>query len=117
MNFLVDAQLPRRVCAMLAQHGHNAIHTYELPTGNATKDSLINENSVNEQRVVVSKDSDFFYSHVLHRRPWKLLLIKTGNMSAQALCALLERHLSTIETVLQTHTLIEIDHSTVKPVL
>ncbi len=45
------------------------------------------------------------------------LLIKTDNMSAQALCALLERHLSAIETVLQTHTLIEIDHSTVNPVL
>ena len=117
MNFQVDAQLPRRVCAILAQHGHNAIHTRELPTGNATKDSLINEISVNEQRVVVSKDSDFFYSHVLHGRPWKLLLIKTGNLSAQALCALLERNLSAIETVLETHTLIEIDQSTVKPVL
>ena len=80
MNFLVDAQLPRRVCAILAQHGHNAIHTRELPTGNATKDSLINEISISEQRVVVSKDSDFFYSHVLHGRPWKLLLIKTGNL-------------------------------------
>lgn len=102
---------------MLAQHGHNVIHTRELPTGNATKDSLINEISVNEQRVVVSKDTDCFYAHILHGRPWKLLLIKTGNMSAQALCALLERHLSAIENVLQTHTLIEIDHSTVKPVL
>ena len=117
MNFLVDAQLPRRVCAILAQHGHHAIHTRDLPTGNATKDSIINEISVNEQRVVVSKDSDFFYSHVLQGRPWKLLLIKTGNIPAQTLCALLERHLSAIEAVLQTHTLIEIDHSTVTPVL
>jgi hypothetical protein len=45
------------------------------------------------------------------------LLIKTGNLSAQAVCALLERNLSAIETVLETHTLIEIDQSTVKPVL
>ena len=45
------------------------------------------------------------------------LLIKTGNISAQAVCALPERNLSAIERVLQTHTLIEIDHSTVKPVL
>jgi len=117
VNFLVDAHLPRRVCAILAQQGHNAIHTHELPTGNATKDSLINEISVTEQRVVVSKDSDFFYSHVLHGRPWKLLLIKTGNMSAQALCTLLERHLSAIDGALQTHTLIEIDHSVVTPVM
>ena len=45
------------------------------------------------------------------------LLIKTGNLSAQALCALLERNLSAIESVLETHTLIEIDQPTVKPVL
>ena len=67
--------------------------------------------------MVISKDTDFFYSHILHGRPWKLLLIKTGNLSAQAVCALLERNLSAIETVLETHTLIEIDHATVKPVL
>jgi predicted nuclease of predicted toxin-antitoxin system len=117
VNFLVDAHLPRRLCAILAQHGHNATHTLDLPTGNTTKDSVINELSVVEQRVVVTKDSDFFYSHVLYGRPWKLLLIKTGNISAHDLCALLERHLSRIENVLQTHTLIEIDRSTVTPVL
>lgn len=95
----------------------NATHTRDLPTGNARKDSVINEVSVAEQRVVVTKDSDFFYAHLLHGRPWKLLMIKTGNMSAQDLCALLERNLSAIESVLQTHTLIEIDRSTVTPVM
>lgn len=117
MNFLVDAHLPRRLCAMLTQYGHDATHTLDLPTGNTTKDSIINEVSVVEQRVVVTKDSDFFYSHILQGRPWKLLLIKTGNMAAQELCALLERHLSSIERELKTHTLVEIDRSTVTPVM
>ncbi len=117
MRFLVDAHLPRRLCAILVQHGHDATHTLDLPTGNKTKDPIINQVSVLEQRVVVSKDSDFFYSHVLHGRPWKLLLIKTGNISSQDVCVLLERHLSTIETVLQTHTLVEIDRSSVTPVM
>jgi predicted nuclease of predicted toxin-antitoxin system len=83
VKFLVDAHLPRRLCAILVQHGHDATHTLDLPTGNKTKDSIINQVSVLEQRVVVSKDSDFFYSHVLQGRPWKLLLIKTGNISSQ----------------------------------
>lgn len=117
MNFLVDAHLPRRLCAILTQHGHDATHTLDLPTGNTTKDSVINEVSFVEQRVVVTKDSDFFYSHVLQGRPWKLLLIKTGNIAAQDLCLLLERHLPKIERVLQTHTLIEIDRSAVTPVI
>lgn len=117
MKFLVDAHLPRRLCAILVQHGHDATHTLDLPTGNKTKDSIINQVSVLEQRVVVSKDSDFFYSHVLQGRPWKLLLIKTGNISSQGICVLLERHLPTIETVLQTHTLVEIDRSSVTLVM
>jgi predicted nuclease of predicted toxin-antitoxin system len=30
MRFLVDAHLPRRLCAVLAQHGHDAMHTLDL---------------------------------------------------------------------------------------
>lgn len=117
MKFLLDAHLPRRLCALLAEHGHDAIHTLNLSAGNLTKDSVISDISVKEQRVVVSKDSDFVYSHVLHGRPWKLLLIKTGNISAQNLNALIGRHLPAIEQALQTHTLVEVDRSSVTPVI
>ena len=117
VKFLIDAHLPRRLCALLAEHGHDATHTLNLPDGNHTKDSAISQISELEQRVVVSKDSAFFYSHVLQGRPWKLLLIKTGNMSAEDFCVLLERHLSTIETALHTHTLVEIDRSSITPVM
>lgn len=117
MKFLLDAHLPRRLCALLAERGHDATHTLNLSAGNHTKDSVISQISVVEQRVVVSKDSDFVYSHVLQGRPWKLLLIKTGNISAQDLSALIGRHLPTIERVLQTHTLVEVDRSSVTPVI
>ena len=117
MNFLVDAHLPRRVCALLAQHGHDAIHTLDLPDGNATKDQVINRISTDEQRVVVSKDTDFFYSHLLQGRPWKLLLVKTGNISTHDLCALIERNLLPIETALQSHTLVEIDRIEIRPIV
>lgn len=73
MKFLLDAHLPRRLCALLAERGHDATHTLNLSAGNHTKDSVISQISVVEQRVVVSKDSDFVYSHVLQGRPWKLL--------------------------------------------
>jgi predicted nuclease of predicted toxin-antitoxin system len=59
MKFLVDAHLPRRLCTMLAQHGHNAMHTLDLPAANKTKDRIINQLSFDEQRVVVTKDTDF----------------------------------------------------------
>jgi predicted nuclease of predicted toxin-antitoxin system len=66
--------------------------------------------------VVISKDTDFFYAHLLQGRPWKLVLLKTGNISTRDLCALFERNLPAIEAALQNHTLVEIDRSVVKPV-
>jgi predicted nuclease of predicted toxin-antitoxin system len=51
MNFLVDAHLPRGLCTLLANHGHTAVHTWDLPAQNATKDSVINQISLDEQRV------------------------------------------------------------------
>jgi predicted nuclease of predicted toxin-antitoxin system len=116
MKFLVDAHLPRRLCAMLARHGHDAKHTLDLPAGNATKDRTINEISFDEKRVVVSKDTDFFYSHLLHGRPWKLLLVKTGNISTRDFRLLFERNLPAIEAAFQNHTLVEVDRSAVKPI-
>jgi predicted nuclease of predicted toxin-antitoxin system len=116
MKFLVDAHLPRRLCASLARHGHDVLHTLDLPAKNATKDQEIIRLSLDERRVVVSKDTDFFFSHLLLGRPWKLLLVRTGNISTRDLCAIVERNLSEIEAALQAHTLVEIDREAVRPV-
>ena len=116
MRFLVDAHLPRGLCVTLLQHGHDVTHTLDLPAGNATKDGVINQLSRTEQRVVVSKDTDFFYSHLLHGRPWKLLSVKTGNISTRELRALFARNLPAIEAAFQAHSLVEIDRVAVMPV-
>ena len=81
MNFLVDAHLPRRLARWLGQAGHDVVHTYDLPLGNRTPDAVINELSVREERVVVTKDEDFVDSFFLHHQPYKLLLISTGNIN------------------------------------
>jgi len=116
MKFLVDAHLPRRLSTVLRRHGHDAVHTLDLPGKNATKDRVINQVSIDDRRVVISKDSDFFYSHLLQGRPWKLLLVRTGNLSTRELCAILERNLSAIVTALEDHSLVEIDRAEVKPI-
>jgi predicted nuclease of predicted toxin-antitoxin system len=92
-------------------------HTLDLLAKNATKDTVLNQISVDEQRVVISKDSDFFYSHLVLGRPWKLVLVKTGNMSKGELCSLFERHLSEIEAALEQYTLVEIDRAAVTPLV
>ena len=59
MKFLVDAYNSRRLAAWLNAAGFDAVHTLDLPLGNRTPDSLINDVSIDEQRIVITKDSDF----------------------------------------------------------
>jgi predicted nuclease of predicted toxin-antitoxin system len=75
MKFLVDAQLPRRLVHLLREAGFEAIHTLDLPLGNRTPDAAINELSIREEYVVVTKDADFVNSFLLNRKPYKLLLV------------------------------------------
>jgi predicted nuclease of predicted toxin-antitoxin system len=59
--FLVDAHLPFRLVERLRERGYDALHTRELPRGNATPDQEICALSLRERRVVVTKDGDFVH--------------------------------------------------------
>ena len=90
MNFLIDAQLPRRMSGWLASAGCDALHTLDLPDGNRTTDQQVIQCADHEQRVVVTKDADFANSHLLNGKPTKLLLISTGNIGNKELEKLVE---------------------------
>lgn len=108
MNFLVDAQLPRRMVTWLAAAGCEAVHTLDLPEGNRATDDQIIDRTEHDQRVVVTKDVDFVDSHVLDNRPAKLLLISTGNISNRQLEELMTPLISDIVRELGTHSFIEL---------
>ena len=116
MNFLVDAHLPPGMCTVLEGARHDAIHTRQLAGQNRTSDGVINELSLKEERVVVTKDTDFYHSHLLHGKPWKLLLVRTGNLRARDLKALFEKHLPTILAALEQNSLVELDRQSVRVV-
>lgn len=109
MKFIVDAQLPRRLCRDLAAAGHDAIHTLDLPLGNYTPDGDIASLAAREERVVVSKDSDFVTKFLLHGAPPKLLLISTGNISNDALSRLISANLSVLEAAFQKNSFVELN--------
>ena len=117
MKFLVDAHLPPRLCAVLQAAGHDAIHTGGLAAKNRTPDEIINQVSLAEERVVVTKDADFYHSHLLHGKPWKLLLVRTGNIRTRELTALLERHLPAIVAAFEGNSLVELDRQAVQIVV
>jgi len=113
MKFVVDAHLPPGLSGVLQAAGHDAVHTRNLPARNRTPDETINELSLREQRVVITKDSDFYHSHLLHGKPWKLLLVRTGNIRTGELKRLFQHHLPTIVATLELNSLVELDRQAV----
>ncbi len=108
MNFLVDAQLPRRMATWLVAAGCNAIHTLDLPDANRTTDQQINDLADREQRIVITKDADFVDAHLLRGRPLKLLLISTGNISNRDLESLMVPLIPDILREFGSHSFLEL---------
>jgi predicted nuclease of predicted toxin-antitoxin system len=92
---------------MQAKH-IDVVHTLDLPQGNKTKDSDLNKISLDEQRIVVTKDNDFVNSFYVYKRPYKLLLITTGNITNKDLQALIESRLSQLLELFETCDFIEL---------
>ncbi|HEY0171133.1 MAG TPA: DUF5615 family PIN-like protein [Pyrinomonadaceae bacterium] len=109
MKFLVDAQLPRRLARLLRGAGHESIHTLDLPLGNRTTDALINDFSAREHFVVITKDADFVNSFILYRRPYKLLLVSTGNIRNSDLESLLLSNLERLAEGFDSFDFIELN--------
>jgi predicted nuclease of predicted toxin-antitoxin system len=108
MNFLIDANLPRRLVPVFRERGHEAVHTLDLPGGNATPDAGLLDYSDENDCVVTTKDSDFSTSFWIQDRPKKLLLISTGNIRNAELEALLIANFDQLVAALLEHRYIEL---------
>jgi len=113
MKFIVDAQLPKSLARFLSERGFDAIHTLDLPRKNITDDLEINRISFEENRVVISKDSDFYDSYTAHKEPYKLLYLTTGNISNQALLNLFDKNLLLVIHTLQNGSVVEINRNNI----
>jgi predicted nuclease of predicted toxin-antitoxin system len=109
MKFIVDAQLPKSISDFLCNNGHDCIHTLDLPKRNKTTDKEIITVSIAEQRIVITKDSDFLESFMINNQPEKLILVKTGNINNVALIEIFNQNLDIITNHLLHHSLIEIN--------
>ncbi|MDJ0549122.1 MAG: DUF5615 family PIN-like protein, partial [Microcystis sp. M49637_WE12] len=113
MNFLVDAQLPVRLARFLQAAGHGTIHTKDLPQQNATTDAEINALSIQQNRIVITKDTDFLDSFLISQEPYKLLLVTTGNITNVELEALFQNNLPQIKALFTQHSLIEMSRNSI----
>ncbi len=90
MKFIVDAQLPEKLKHWLNDRGYNAIHTNDLPNRHLTPDITIIKIAEQENRIVVSKDSDFYKYHLINGIPKRILFVTTGNIVNKELIRLFE---------------------------
>ncbi|MCX6963321.1 MAG: hypothetical protein NTZ08_12885, partial [Verrucomicrobia bacterium] len=65
----------------------------------------------NKLYTVVSKDSDFVISHLLHNKPGKILIVSTGNIPNTELLDLFKKHLSIIKNAFQDGSYVELSRS------
>ena len=75
MKFLLDVQLPPSLKQLFVEMGHDCIHKLDLEPRNETPDKAINQISIAEQRIVITKDSDFYDSFVIKKEPYELILV------------------------------------------
>ena len=78
-----------------------------LAAKSRTDDDLINSISMNENRVVISKDSDFYDRFFVKLEPHKLLFLTTGNISNDDLINLFENNLDQILQELESANVVE----------
>jgi predicted nuclease of predicted toxin-antitoxin system len=96
MKFLLDAQLPPSLKELFIENGYDCIHTLDLELGNNTPDRVINQLSVTDKRIVITKDNDFFDSFIVKNEPYKLILVKLGNTSKAELLQIFRNRLDEI---------------------
>lgn len=113
MKLLVDAQLPCRLAQELGRAGHDAIHVAVLPLANRTPDDAITQWAIREARIVITKDADFVASFWLHRKPPKLLLVSTGNISNDEIWRLFAANLARLETAFAQHDFVELSRGAI----
>lgn len=102
MKFLIDAQLPLTLARWLRGRNCDAMHVLEINAGQFD-DRKIWELAINEQRILITKDEDFF---ILATRPndtGRLLWLRMGNCRTTDLISSLNRRWEYIEDAFTDH--------------
>lgn len=111
MRFVIDAQLPVALAKFLTQKGFDVVHTDDLPKKEFTTDNEIREISVRENRIVITKDSDFLDSFYIKAVPPKLLLVSTGNIKNKVLIGLFDSNIDKIVELFTEYSFVELCNS------
>ena len=99
MKFLIDANLPPRLCVWLRSHHHEAEHLFDRDLLTAT-DTEIWERGRVENLVIFTKDVDFYDRALLFGSPPQVVHVAVGNCSNARLFSVLTSEWDEIEQAL-----------------
>ena len=99
MNFLVDANLPPRLCVWLRSRQHQAEHLFDRNLLTATDTELWELGTV-QTLTIFSKDVDFYDRALFSGPPPQIVHVGLGNCSNVRLIDFLSAHWDDIEQAL-----------------
>lgn len=102
LRFIVDTQLPPKLAKLLASWGFDSIHTTFFPNGHLLSDVEITKITVAEERIVVTKDSDFLETYLLRGAPPSVLLLQFGNIDNAELALLFQINMASIQQLFES---------------
>ncbi|MBK9147116.1 MAG: DUF5615 family PIN-like protein [Flavobacteriales bacterium] len=96
MRFLCDVHISIQLSKRLADAGHDCQHVNRLPARWHTSDQDIARIADMEDRILITKDSDFRDSCIVKGTPRKLIKVNLGNIPHHVLASLLFDNLAEI---------------------
>ncbi|TVP47784.1 MAG: hypothetical protein EA341_12035 [Mongoliibacter sp.] len=112
MILLLDANIPPSLAEDIS--GYEVIHVNSFPLGTSTSDSEINEYCHQNNCILITKDSDFYDSFILLKKPPKLILVKLGNQKIRELRSYFRKNRELIESLISKHSLIILTPESIK---
>lgn len=100
-KWLIDTQLPPKLVNIFIDLGHDAVHTKSYAHGVFLTDADIRKLALNEERIIITKDSDFYNNHFKNAMMPPILYLRLGNISNKDLISLLKNNLSSIISALE----------------
>ena len=96
MRLLFDQNLSPRLVFLLADLYPGSTHVREVGLRDAD-DFVIWRYALEQEYVIVSKDSDFHQLSFVHGHPPKAVWLRVGNGATAVIAALLRRHRETLQ--------------------
>lgn len=97
MKFLCDVHISYKIVNYLRSLKFQAIHVNEILDRWHTKDRAICIYADTNDFIVLTKDADFKYSHLISNTPRKLVKVNLGNMPTSTLTNVISKNLKAIQ--------------------